>query len=75
MSTDGEPTDRDFTEAAIVAAVYSSAAKNASVEVDYVRVRELKKPAGAKPGFVIYHTNFSTVVVSDEKAVEKLAAK
>ena len=76
MVKDGaEPTDRDFTEAATVAAVYSSAAKNAPTEVDYVRVRELKKPAGAKPGFVIYHTNFSTVVTSDEKAVEALAVK
>ena len=73
MTTDGtEPTDRDFTEAATVAAVHSSAPKNAPTEVDYVRVRELKKPAGAKPGFVIYHTNFSTVVTSDEKAVEGL---
>ena len=76
MTTDGaEPTDRDFTEAATVAAVYSSAAKNAPCEVDYVRVRELKKPAGAKPGFVIYHTNYSTVVTAEEKAVEALAAR
>lgn len=76
MTTEnGEPTDRDFTEAATVAAVYSSAPKNAPTEVDYVRVRELKKPAGAKPGFVIYHTNFSTVVTSDERLAASLAVK
>lgn len=73
MVTGGtEPTDRDFTEAATVAAVCSSAPENSPVEVDYVRVRELKKPAGAKPGFVIYHTNFSTVVTSDKKTAGRL---
>lgn len=73
MVTDGaEPTDRDFTEAATVAAVHSSAPKSSPVEIDYVKVRELKKPAGAKPGFVIYHTNFSMLVTSDESVAAGL---
>jgi len=31
-------------------------------EVDYVKDRFVKKPNGAKPGYVIYHTNYSMTV-------------
>ena len=60
-----EPDVRDFTEAAEIAAFYSKGAKSsagAPVEVDYTLAKNVKKPAGAKPGFVIYHTNWSCVV-------------
>ncbi len=56
-----EPSDLDYTEAAALAAKYSQA-KGSSVSVDYTRVKNIKKPAGAKPGFVIYHTNYSCYV-------------
>lgn len=76
MITDGaDVPEQDFTEAATVAAVHSSAAKNAPVAVDYLRVRELKKPAGSKPGFVIYHTNWTAYVTSDEALSASLAVK
>lgn len=76
MITDGaDVSERDFTEAATVAAVYSSATRNAPVAVDYLRVRELKKPTGSKPGFVIYHTNWTAYVTSDEALVASLAVK
>ncbi|MCR5590060.1 MAG: NFACT family protein [Lachnospiraceae bacterium] len=54
-----ELPDRAFEEAACLAAYYSSGRSMGKVEVDYVRRREIKKPGGAKPGFVIYHTNYS----------------
>lgn len=56
-----ELSDKGFEEAAALAAWYSSAPRDGKVEVDYTRRRELKKPAGAKPGMVIYHTNYSLV--------------
>ena len=58
-----EPSERDYTEAAACAAYYSSADKNSMVEVDYTRVKNIKKPPQAKPGYVIYHTNYSAYVM------------
>lgn len=60
-----EPPAQDFTEAAVIAAVYSKAGDGATAQVDYTQVRHIKKPAGAKPGFVIYHTNWSAAVTPD----------
>ncbi len=59
-----ELPDRAFEEAACLAAYYSSGRSMGKVEVDYVRRKEIKKTAGAKPGFVIYHTNYSMTVVA-----------
>jgi predicted ribosome quality control (RQC) complex YloA/Tae2 family protein len=62
LVTDGEePTDRDYTEAAAIAAGYSQATGDL-VAVDYTRVRNIRKPAGSKPGFVTYKTNFTAYV-------------
>ena len=62
LVTDGrEPTDRDYTEAAGIAAGYSKATSDL-VAVDYTRVKNIKKPAGAKPGFVTYKTNYTAFV-------------
>ena len=56
--------DRTFEEAAGIAAYYSSGRSMGKVEIDYVKRKEIKKPAGAKPGFVIYHTNYSMTAVA-----------
>ncbi len=72
---DDEPTERDFTEAAMIAAHYSKAAGGSMVPVDYTRVRYVKKPAGAKPGFVIYTTNWTAYVTPDAETVERLKEK
>ncbi len=62
LVTDGEePTDRDYTEAASVAAYYSKASSDL-VAVDYTRVKNIKKPQGSKPGFVTYKTNYTAYV-------------
>jgi predicted ribosome quality control (RQC) complex YloA/Tae2 family protein len=57
-----EPSDRDYTEAAMVAAYYSEKRGSKNVEVDYTRVRALKKPSGSAPGFVTYEKYYSAVV-------------
>src|SRR5699024_10791778 len=48
------PTQETIEEAAILAAHYSKAQGSASVPVDYTQVKYVKKPSGAKPGFVTY---------------------
>ena len=58
-----ELPDRVFEQSAAVAAWYSKAKKDEKVEIDYVEKKHVKKVPGAKPGFVIYHTNYSMVVM------------
>ena len=36
------------------------------VDVDYTLVKNLKKPNGANPGMVIYHTNYTMTVEPSE---------
>ncbi len=69
VSNGEEPDAKDFTEAAMIAAYYSRAGEGASVEVDYTRAGNVKRPAGGKPGFVIYHTNWSCTVTPDADRV------
>lgn len=45
-----EPSASDFTEAAVIAAVYSKAPRGQKAEVDYTRVKNIKKPPGIKTG-------------------------
>lgn len=56
-----EPPAEDYTEAASIAAYYSKATGD-MVAVDYTRVKNIKKPQGAKPGFVTYKTNYTAYV-------------
>lgn len=53
------PSDIALEEAAILAAYYSKAKSSTKVPVDYTIVKNIKKPNGAKPGMVIYHTNYT----------------
>ncbi|MBE6622843.1 MAG: fibronectin/fibrinogen-binding protein [Ruminococcaceae bacterium] len=68
-----EPDALDFTESAMIAAYYSSGKKIPNVAVDYTKVRNIKKPSGSKPGFVVYETNYSAYVTADEEKVKKLS--
>ena len=70
-----EPSEKDFTEAAMIAAVQSSLSESPMAEVDYTYAKHVKKPSGAKPGFVIYHTNYSAYVKPDRDYVDKLRIK
>ncbi len=70
-----EPDALDFTEAATIAAVYSKAPAGQKVTVDYTRVRNLKKPPAAKPGFVTFGKNYSAYVTPDREVAERLRKK
>lgn len=66
LKTEGaEVPDRAFEEAARLAAYYSKGREQDKVEIDYVQKKHVKKPAGAKPGFVVYYTNYSMAIDSD----------
>lgn len=66
-----ELPDRTFEEAARLAAYYSKGREQEKVEVDYVQKKHVKKPAGAKPGFVVYYTNFSMAIDSDISGIRQ----
>ncbi len=57
----GELPDRVFEEAGQLAAFYSKGREADKVEIDYLEKRNVKKPNGAKPGFVVYYTNYSLI--------------
>ncbi|MCR5425846.1 MAG: NFACT family protein [Lachnospiraceae bacterium] len=67
-----EIPDRTFEEAARLAAYYSKGREQEKVEIDYVRRKEVKKPAGAKPGFVVYYTNYSMAISSDISGIREV---
>ena len=75
IQTNGrEVPDRTYEEAGSLAAVYYSKAKTApKAEVDYIERKFVKKPAGAKPGFVIYHTNYSLVASPDISSLKLIS--
>lgn len=70
-----QPTDTALTEAAMIAAYHSKAKHSSLVPVDYTEVRNLKKPNGAKPGFVIYHVYQTAYVTPDEAKIESLRVR
>jgi predicted ribosome quality control (RQC) complex YloA/Tae2 family protein len=67
-----EPAEKTIHEAALLAAFFSKARNSSSVPVDFTRVRYVKKPAGAKPGFVIYDNQQTVYVTPDEETVLRL---
>lgn len=62
---DGELPDRTFEEAGRLAAYYSKGRTAPKVEIDYIQKKHVKKPGGAKPGFVVYYTNYSLMAEPD----------
>jgi predicted ribosome quality control (RQC) complex YloA/Tae2 family protein len=70
-----EPDETSLTEAAMLAAWFSQGKDSGQVPVDYTPVRVVKKPAGAKPGFVIYNTYNTMYVTPAEELVKKLRVK
>ena len=64
-SSGEEIPDRTFEEAGKLAAYYSRNRGAEKVEIDYMEKKHVKKVNGARPGFVIYHTNYSLVIDSD----------
>ena len=76
LITNGEePPAEDFTDACEIAAYYSKAKGTSSVEVDYLFARGVKKVPSAKPGFVIYHNNWSANVTPNEEKIKRMRKK
>ena len=67
LAEGGEVPDDAIVEAAEIAAYYSSAKDGTIVTVDYTDVKNIKKPNGAKPGFVVYYTYYSVNVKPKNK--------
>ncbi|HLR14893.1 MAG TPA: NFACT RNA binding domain-containing protein [Bacillota bacterium] len=70
-----DPSEKTIEEAAILAAYFSKAQQSDSVPVDFTKVRHVRKPNGAKPGFVIYEQEQTLFVTPDQKRVDELAIK
>lgn len=64
--------DATLSEAANLAAYYSKAKQSSLVPVDYTLVRHVKKPSGAKPGFVIYDKQKTLFITPDEEKARRM---
>lgn len=70
LSLEGKTASETAIEfAAKTAAYYSSGRESGAVEVDYTQVKNLKKPVGSKPGFVIYHV-YNSILVKPENPLK-----
>ena len=73
VKTNGEELpDTTFEEAARLAAYYSKGRDQEKVEVDYLQKKNVKKPNGSKPGFVVYYTNYSMMIDTDISKIQQL---
>ena len=68
-----EIPDRAFEEAASLAAWYSAGREQGKVEIDYLLRRNVKKPGGSKPGFVVYYTNYSILAKADISGLREVS--
>ena len=64
-SRNEEPPIRAFEEAASLAALFSKGKLADKLEIDYTQKKNVKKPNGSKPGFVVYYTNYSLVASAE----------
>ena len=67
-----EPPVTTFEEAASLAAFYSSKKDSDKVEIDYLQKKNVKKPNGSKPGFVVYYTNYSMMASPDISHIREI---
>lgn len=67
-----ELPDSTFEDAARLAAHYSRGRGQEKVEIDYTEKKNVKKPGGGKPGFVVYYTNYSMMIDSDISALKQI---
>ena len=73
VKTNGEELpDRTFEEAGKLAAYYSKARELSKAEIDYTEKKNVKKPNGGKPGFVVYYTNYSLIIEPDITGIEEV---
>ncbi len=73
LITNGEePPEADFTDACEIAAYFSKANGSRQIPVDYLLCKGVKKVPGAKPGFVIYNSNWSAYVTPTEEKIASM---
>lgn len=73
VKTNGDTLpDRTFEEAGRLAAFYSKGKDQDKVEVDYTEKKNVKKPNGSKPGFVVYYTNYSLIISPDIREIKQV---
>ena len=73
VKTNGEELpDRTFEEAGKLAAHYSKGKGQEKIEIDYTEKKNVKKPSGGKPGFVVYYTNYSLMIDSDIRGIQEV---
>lgn len=72
VSEGREVPERTLEEAAVIAAYHSKAKASAGVPVDFTEIRNVRKPAGAKPGFVLYVNYRTAIVTPDRERVDAL---
>lgn len=71
VKTNGqELPDRTFEEAAMLAGYYSQGRDAEKLEIDYLQRKNVKKPNGSAPGFVVYYTNYSMAIHPDITGIE-----
>lgn len=76
VKTDGRtPSEHTLFEAAQLAAYHSKGRSGSGVPVDYTAVKFVKKPAGAKPGMVIFTNNKTLFVTPSEEIIDNLRIK
>lgn len=66
------PSNETLFEAAMLAAYFSKFRSSANVPIDYVQVKNIRKPNGSKPGFVIYEGQKTLTVTPTEDFVLEL---
>lgn len=64
--------DTTLNEGAMLSAFYSKAKNSSKVPVDYTEKKNVKKPNGSKPGFVIYETNQTAYITTSEEEIKKI---
>ena len=67
-----EFTDETLLEAATLAAYFSRAKQGSQIPVDYTLIKHVKKPSGAKPGYVIYEQQRTLFVTPEESLIRQL---
>lgn len=67
-----DPNAETIEEAAHLAAYHSKFSMSSSVPVDYTQIKNVHKPNGAKPGYVIYNNQQTIFITPDKKLIKRL---
>ena len=71
-SKNEELPDRVFEEAGKLAGYYSKGRDSDKIEIDYLQKKNVKKPNGSAPGFVVYYTNYSLTIEPDIPGIKEI---